>query len=162
MDRWRNGSDCRVEQTGWGRWGRRFACPDAATSDMPLKCALILGASSGFGEAVALELATAGYNIYGVHLDRRETLPNAAAIQQKIQSTGARSTFFNINAADEEKRREVIARIQSDEAEIAVLLHSLAFGALRPLAASPEAASQRQLEMTADVMGHRLLYWTRD
>ena len=35
--------------------------------------ALILGASSGFGEATALELARAGMNIFGVHLDRRES-----------------------------------------------------------------------------------------
>ena len=33
--------------------------------------ALILGASSGMGEATARALATAGYNIAGIHLDRR-------------------------------------------------------------------------------------------
>ena len=32
--------------------------------------ALILGASSGFGEAVSLELARNGFNIIGVHMDR--------------------------------------------------------------------------------------------
>jgi NADP-dependent 3-hydroxy acid dehydrogenase YdfG len=31
--------------------------------------ALILGASSGFGEASAVELARAGMNIFGVHMD---------------------------------------------------------------------------------------------
>ena len=40
------------------------------------KWALILGASSGFGEATALELARRGRSIFGVHLDRRATLPN--------------------------------------------------------------------------------------
>ncbi len=38
--------------------------------------ALVLGASSGFGGAASLELARAGYSIFGVHLDRKSTMPN--------------------------------------------------------------------------------------
>ena len=75
--------------------------------------ALILGASSGFGEATALELAAKGMNIFGVHLDRRETLPHAKEIEERIRTLGAQALFFNGNAADEEKRREVIAQIRS-------------------------------------------------
>src|SRR6266566_6804117 len=116
------------------------------------KWALILGASSGFGAAVAIELSAAGYNIYGVHLDRRETLPHAAEVQQKIRDTGREVVFFNMNAADDEKRREVIDRIRADSSDVGVLLHSLAFGALRPLVGVPDVASKRQLEMTSDVM----------
>jgi enoyl-[acyl-carrier protein] reductase III len=126
------------------------------------KWALILGASSGFGEAVGVELAGIGYNIYGVHLDRRESLPHALEVQQKIRSTGREAVFFNVNAADEEKRSEVIERIRTDGSEVGVLLHSLAFGALRPLAGAAEVVSKRQLEMTSDVMGHSLVYWAHD
>ena len=39
--------------------------------DLSGKWALILGASSGFGAAAALELSRRGVNIAGVHLDRR-------------------------------------------------------------------------------------------
>ena len=39
---------------------------------MENKWALILGASSGFGGASAVELAKNGYNIFGVHLDDRQ------------------------------------------------------------------------------------------
>src|SRR5947207_10944628 len=92
------------------------------------KWALILGSSSGFGEAVSLELANIGYNIYGVHLDRRETLPHATEVQQKIRDAGREAVFFNVNAADDEKRSEVIQRIRADGSEVGVLLHSLAFG----------------------------------
>jgi enoyl-[acyl-carrier protein] reductase III len=127
------------------------------------KWALILGASSGFGAAVAIELARIGYNIYGVHLDRRETLQRAAEVQHDIRNAGGETVFFNLNAAEEEKRREVIARIAADGSEIGVLLHSLAFGVLRPLiAAAADVASKRHLEMTSDVMGHSLVYWTQD
>ena len=35
--------------------------------------ALILGASSGFGGATAVELARNGFDIFGVHLDMRQT-----------------------------------------------------------------------------------------
>jgi enoyl-[acyl-carrier-protein] reductase (NADH) len=74
--------------------------------------------------------------------------------------------FFNKNAADEETRREVIAHIdgafQKTPGTVRVLLHSLAFGALKPLVGQEETASQRQIEMTSDVMGHSLVYWVRD
>jgi enoyl-[acyl-carrier-protein] reductase (NADH) len=43
-------------------------------------------------------------------------------------------------------------------------MHSLAFGALLPvIAEEPKGAlSQRQVEMTDDVMANSLLYWTQD
>ena len=97
-----------------------------------------------------------------MHLDRRETLPHVAEVQKKICDAGREAVFFNMNAADDEKRREVIERIRADQSEIGVLLHSLAFGALRPLVGSAEVATKRQMEMTSDVMGHSLVYWTHD
>jgi enoyl-[acyl-carrier protein] reductase III len=127
-----------------------------------VKWALVLGASSGFGEAVAIELAGAGYSIYGVHLDRRETVPHVQDVQQAIRSAGGEAVFFNMNAAEDENRCKVIEQIRADGNEIGVMLHSLAFGALRPLVGTAEVASRRQIEMTADVMGHSLVYWTRD
>lgn len=126
------------------------------------KWALILGASSGFGEAIGIELARNGYSIYGVHLDRRETQPHVADVQHSIRNAGGEAVFFNLNAAEDEKRREVIERIRADGNEIGVLMHSLAFGALRPLVGAAEVASKRQIEMTSDVMGHSLVYWTHD
>jgi enoyl-[acyl-carrier protein] reductase III len=110
---------------------------------------------------VSLELARAGLNIFGVHMDRRETLPLAEEAQRNIRELGREVRFFNVNAADEEKRREVIEAIAEQGAEIQVLFHSLAFGALKPLTGEG-AAAQRQLEMTADVMGHSLVYWVQD
>jgi enoyl-[acyl-carrier protein] reductase III len=128
--------------------------------------ALILGASSGFGEATALELARAGMNIFGVHLDRREKMPHVNEIQEKIRAMGREVEFFNCNAADDTRRKETVETIAKRLAEppgtLRVLLHSLAFGALKPLAGAEDVATRHQLELTADVMGHSLVFWVQE
>lgn len=126
--------------------------------------ALILGASSGFGEAVALELAASGMDIIGVHLDRKGTMPNVERIVAGIEKQGRRALFFNVNAASAERRKEVLDKIASEQMTVRVLLHSLAFGSLKPLIAETErkAISQSQMEMTIDVMANSLVYWTQD
>ena len=144
--------------------------PAALTADARSRWALVLGASSGFGEACSLELARSGWNVFGVHLDRKATQPNVDRIVGEIRATGRRAEFFNINAADDEKRAEVVAAIQKTcggdppESRVSVLLHSLAFGTLKPFFAEPRenAISKPQIEMTLDVMASSLVYWTQD
>jgi NAD(P)-dependent dehydrogenase (short-subunit alcohol dehydrogenase family) len=130
--------------------------------------ALILGASSGFGGAAALELAKNGYNIFGVHLDRAITLPEVKSLIRKIEHTKQHAVFFNINAADPIKRNEVLdeisERLQNHEkGAVKVLVHSLAFGTLKPFIAKSQnnCISQAQMEMTLDVMANTLVYWTQ-
>ncbi len=75
-----------------------------------------------------------------------------------------------MNAADEEKRREVCDRIEEifssdpEENVIKVLLHSLAFGTLRPFISEnrKEMITPQQMNMTLDVMAHTLVYWTQE
>ena len=129
--------------------------------------ALILGASSGFGEAAALKLAEDGMNIIGVHLDRQATMPNVDRIINKIKENGCEALFFNVNAADAEKRSEVIAAIKEKsggEPVVKVLMHSLAFGSLKPFVPmeGEKVLTKAQMEMTLDVMAHSLVYWTQD
>ncbi len=131
------------------------------------KWALVLGASSGHGAATALELARHGMNIFGVHLDTRATLPNAQRVQAQIQDLGCEAVFFNTNAADDQKRQQVLERVRQRLPEgehVRVLMHSLAFGTLRPYV-PPErgqAVTRSQMEMTLDVMAHSLVYWVQD
>jgi enoyl-[acyl-carrier protein] reductase III len=133
-------------------------------STQPQPWALILGASSGFGEATALELARTGMNIFGVHLDRRATLPHVEEIQSAIRALGREAVFFNVNAADDDKRKEVLDAVAARQASVKVLLHSIAFGSLLPYvsAAGDKLASKAQLEMTCDTMAHSLVYWVQD
>jgi NAD(P)-dependent dehydrogenase (short-subunit alcohol dehydrogenase family) len=130
--------------------------------------ALVLGASSGFGEAAARALAREGMHVFGVHLDRKATLANAERIQAEIRGVGVQAVFFNVNAADPLKRGEVIAAIKERAADasgtVRVLLHSLAFGTLRPLiaTAAERALTDREIAMTLDVMANSLVYWVQD
>jgi enoyl-[acyl-carrier protein] reductase III len=139
-------------------------------SESSSRWALVLGASSGFGEACSLALARAGWNIFGVHLDRKSTQPNVDRIVAGIAAVGRKAEYFNVNAADDAKRSEVVAAIARtcgegpSESRVGVLLHSLAFGTLKPFFAESREASitKAQLEMTLDVMANSLVYWTQD
>lgn len=128
----------------------------------------MLGASSGFGGATALELARRGMSIFGVHFDRAATLPNVERIVNDINAVGVQSFFFNINASDAAKRNETLDAIQKRFASnpsftIRVLVHSLAFGTLKPyITKNPDGMlTQSQMEMTLDVMANSLVYWTQ-
>jgi enoyl-[acyl-carrier-protein] reductase (NADH) len=109
-------------------------------------------------------------HIFGVHMDRKATLPNVERIAGEIRALGREVVFFNVNAADAEKRAEALDQIarhleaRGEPGGVAVFLHSLAFGALKPYIADDpkDALSQSQMEMTLDVMAHSLVYWTQD
>ena len=144
--------------------------------------ALILGASSGFGGATARACARAGMNVIGVHLDRKATLPDAEAVRDDVKKAGREALFFNMSATgtteveagnpkSEVPNRTVIldalqkrAKEMGGEHRIKVLLHSLAFGTLKPyFGAEPkDGLNQPNIEMTLDVMANSLVYWTQD
>src|SRR6266404_1260610 len=100
--------------------------------------ALVVGSSSGFGEAVSTELARSGLNIFGVHFDRRSAMGHVNEVVENIKAEGRDVLFFNINAADAPKRAEVLTQMQEHwkfkggDHFVKVFLHSVAFGSLQP------------------------------
>lgn len=131
--------------------------------------ALVLGASSGFGGATALELSRRGMSIIGVHFDRAATMPQVNELISSIEKNGVRALFFNTNAADPHKRAEVLNAVKKifdvePGSTIRVIMHSLAFGTLKPYIGDSknDSMTQAQMEMTIDVMANSLVYWTQD
>jgi enoyl-[acyl-carrier protein] reductase III len=132
--------------------------------------ALVVGSSSGFGEAASLELARAGLNVFGVHFDRRTAMPHVGEIQERVRALGRDVLFFNTNAADAEKRAKVFEQMEErwkqagGEHFVKVVLHSIAFGSLQPYLSDDhqQEVTQAQMEMTVDVMGSNLVYWVQE
>ncbi len=129
--------------------------------------ALILGASSGFGAATALKLAKHGMDIIGIHLDMKSTIQNAINIKNEIeQKYNKKAIFFNTNAADINNIKNIVSKLKEEigENSIRVLLHSLAFGTLRPYIADTlnNSVNKEQLEMTLNVMANSLVYWVQE
>ena len=135
--------------------------------------ALILGASSGMGEATVLALAEGGLPDRGIHLDFRAALAHVEEVKQRIVDAGSEALYINMNAADDEKRAAALEALKArfDESRAAgrqpyvrVVMHSLAFGSLVPFVADDpkEAINRKKMEMTQDVMANSLVYWVQD
>jgi NAD(P)-dependent dehydrogenase (short-subunit alcohol dehydrogenase family) len=133
--------------------------------------ALILGSSSGFGEATSRALAREGVNIAGVHFDRKSEMDRINELIEDLENEGVQVEFFNQNAASEDTRDDVVGflgeNIGSDQ-QLRVLMHSLAFGTLVRFVEDvgsdddEDTITPKQMDMTLDVMAHTLVYWTQD
>ena len=145
----------------------------AAGDDNRERWALILGGSSGMGEATALALAKAGYRICGIHLDFRAALAHVEEVKAAIAAAGSEALYINMNAADDEKRAGALETLRARFEEsrkagkdpyVRVVMHSLAFGSLVPfITDDPKGAVDRKkMEMTQDVMANSLVYWVQD
>ena len=132
-----------------------------------LEWALVLGSSSGFGAATAAALAErAGLNVCGVHLRRPANRESYEQTRLRIEAAGRKYLPFQVNAANADRRKEALDRMAEamDGSGFRVVMHSLAFGTLKPyISARPDdAISQVNMEMTLDVMANSLVYWVQD
>jgi enoyl-[acyl-carrier protein] reductase III len=137
--------------------------------------AVILGASSGMGAAVAQRLAAEGANVLGVHFDTAARDDDIAELVTGLRQHGGDIRYVNANATSATTRAAVLEQLSEVAAGPGVrfLMHSLAFGTLLPFLPPPGAApgpdgepapvlSSRQLTMTVEVMAHSLVWWVQD
>jgi NAD(P)-dependent dehydrogenase (short-subunit alcohol dehydrogenase family) len=102
--------------------------------------ALILGASSGFGLATARKLAEHGVNLALVHRDRRGALPRIEPEFEKLRGSGVEVRTWNADALDAATRERILDELGDalgTTGRVRVLLHSIAFGNLKPIVPAP-------------------------
>ena len=123
--------------------------------------ALILGASSGIGAACAKKLAESGINIYGIYLRKPQSVIDE--LESYIKSQNVEVKFHKMNAMNDEKRQEVINNLKN-LGTVKTFIHSIAFGTLKPMLSKNDEPSldAKNIEMTINVMGSSLVYWTQN
>jgi len=123
--------------------------------------ALILGGSSGIGEACAERLAKNGVNIYGLYLRKRKD--DIRALTEKLSGYGVEVIYKKANASNDDNRREIIEELKSKEnIRIKMFIHSIAFGTLKKMVGKDNILNKKNIEMTLDTMCNNIIYWTQD
>lgn len=128
--------------------------------------ALVLGGSSGLGLASAQRLAREGFKLCVVYREPRANLPPVEQAMIELERQAPALLHFNADALTEAGRNRVLDALElqreADEG-VALLLHSLAKGALKPLRADAQPAGPEltaiDVKLTVDAMGTSLLDW---
>jgi NAD(P)-dependent dehydrogenase (short-subunit alcohol dehydrogenase family) len=110
--------------------------------------ALILGGSSGFGLATAKKLSAHGLNLIIVHRDRRGAMKRIEPGFEQIRDNGVRLLTYNSDALQTESRSKILDELVGElgkSGRIRLLLHSIALGNLKTLAAPRTGGKREQL-----------------
>jgi enoyl-[acyl-carrier protein] reductase III len=127
--------------------------------------AIILGGSSGFGFATTHKLAQHGMNVAVLY---REIATADKVVKQNFLEIAEQNSVsilpFNINALDETARKTFIADFTaSKEGQVKLMLHSIARGNLKPLAANEGTSlSVNDIQLTTYAMATSIIDWARD
>jgi NAD(P)-dependent dehydrogenase (short-subunit alcohol dehydrogenase family) len=132
--------------------------------------ALIMGGSSGFGLATAKKLSLHGMNLCIVHRDRKGAMDRIEADFAEIRSKGVNVITFNLDALSQEGRHQVLnelAKAMGPDGRVRLILHSIAFGNLKPIAPLQASSNDLLIEeedmaRTIYSMGTSILTWTQE
>src|SRR5208282_4823696 len=105
--------------------------------------AIVTGASSGIGRAVALELARQGGNV--VCLARRED--RLQALAEEIQSLGGRVACVAGDVTDPAARARAIEAAQAHFGGLDILVNNAGVGAIGPFATADPERVRRVMEV---------------
>lgn len=97
--------------------------------------ALITGASSGIGKAIALEFAKAGIDVALVS----RSVDKLTAVASAAEATGVKAKAYELDLAKVEQVREQIQLIASDFGGIDILVNNAGIGYLSTLSETPLA-----------------------
>ncbi len=127
--------------------------------------ALILGGSSGFGFASAKRLVGDGMSVAVLHRDRRAAMEEVESRFDSLRHHGVGVLTFNADALSLETRERVLAELAAElgsTGRVRLLLHSIAWGNLKPLVPGRDPALEEEdFSHTVHAMGTSLATWTR-
>lgn len=118
--------------------------------------AVILGGSSGFGLASAKKLSATGMSVCVVHRDRRGAMDRINREFDEIRANGRGFVSLNLDALSPEGMSSVVdalVRHLGGEGRVRVLLHSIAYGNLKPVVSRRPSDAAPALARLADALG---------
>jgi NAD(P)-dependent dehydrogenase (short-subunit alcohol dehydrogenase family) len=128
----------------------------SVTRFAPEQWALILGGSSGFGLASARKLAAEGMSVCVVHRDRRGAMDRVNREFDEIRAHGRGFVSLNLDALSPEGMAAVIDTLTvclASDGKVRLLLHSIAYGNLKPVAPPRPADRAPALVRLAEALG---------
>jgi 2-keto-3-deoxy-L-fuconate dehydrogenase len=94
--------------------------------DLKNKTALITGAGSGIGAAIAIAMAQHGARVYIAERDEK----SGAAIAAQIAAGGGDATFVLLDVSDESACRACAARVLGENGRLDILVNNAGIGAI--------------------------------
>jgi NAD(P)-dependent dehydrogenase (short-subunit alcohol dehydrogenase family) len=119
--------------------------------------AVVLGGSSGFGLATAKKLSAEGMSVCVVHRDRRGAMDRINREFDAVRAHGHPFVSVNADALSPDGMAAIIETLTASmqpAGRVRVLLHSIAFGNLKPIVAAARPPDEAQpLDLLAGALG---------